>query len=131
MNYFAGELAKKANVNIETLRYYERNNLLKPHHRNSSGYRVFNEENLKRLNFIRKAKDLGFSLKETKELLSLKSSSAKGRERVRLKAISKIKDVKMKIKNLKALETTLNKLINDCENRVISDSCPIIEKVEA
>ncbi len=131
MNYLAGELAKKAKVNVETLRYYERNGLLKPHHRNSSGYRVFTDESLKRLKFIRKAKDLGFSLKETKELFGLKTGSAKSCDRVRLKAISKLKDVEKKIKDLRLMENTLQKLVDDCENRVISDSCPIIETMEA
>ena len=130
MTYLAGELAKQANVNVETLRYYERHGLLKPDYRKSSGYRVFTEESLKRLKFIRQAKDLGFSLKEIKELLGLKTRSVKSCDRVRLKAISKLKEVQEKIKNLIQLENTLNNLIDDCENRVISHCCPIIEKME-
>jgi MerR family copper efflux transcriptional regulator len=70
-DYSIGQLAKRAGVAIDTVRYYERNQLLTPAGRLESGYRRYGDTELKRLRFIRRAKDLGFSLADVKELLSL------------------------------------------------------------
>lgn len=128
--YTAGKLAKAAGVNIQTVRFYDRQGVLKPISRTEGGYRIYNEEGLRQLNFIIHAKELGFSLKEIKELLSLRIRSVKACERVRVRAQDRLKDVQSKIASLKKLEKTLNKLISDCEDRVVSDQCPIIEKLE-
>ncbi len=68
----SGDLAKRANVNTETLRYYEREGLLPEPERTESGYRLYADEDVKRVQFIKRAQELGFSLKEVKELLALK-----------------------------------------------------------
>lgn len=75
--YTAGALAKIAGVNIQTLRFYDREDILKPAFRTDVGYRVYDAESMKRLKFIIQAKELGFSLKEIKDLLSLRVRSAK------------------------------------------------------
>jgi len=125
-----GQLAKAAQVNIQTIRFYEREGILKPSNRLDSGYRVYNDESLKRLHFIRHAKDLGFSLDEIQDLLALRVRSVGRCNQVRTKAEAKLKDVQSKVAHLKKLERTLKKLISDCENRVVSECCPILDKME-
>jgi len=125
-----GELAKRAHVNIQTVRFYEREGFLEPVSRKESGYGIYNEESVKRLTFIRNAKELGFSLKEINELLKLKIRSTAGCARVRAKAADKLGEIQNKIAHLKKLEKTLLSLISDCENRVMSDCCPILDKME-
>ncbi len=129
-NLTIGQLAKAAGVNVQTVRFYEREGILKPQTRLQSGYRVYNEDSLKRLYFIRQAKDLGFSLEEIRSLLSLRVRSANQCDQVRSRAEKKLNDVQQKIRHLKNLERTLKGLISDCQSRVVSDCCPIIEKME-
>lgn len=123
-------LAKAGQVNVQTVRYYEREGILKPVGRRDSGYRIYNEDSLRRLHFIRQAKELGFSLEEIQSLLKLRVRSVEGCTQVRSRAESKLKDVQLKIAQLRKLERNLMGLISDCENRVVSDCCPIIEKME-
>jgi DNA-binding transcriptional MerR regulator len=129
-SYTAGQLAKVANVNIQTVRFYDRQGILKPASRTEAGYRIYDNEGVKRLNFIIQAKELGFSLKEIKEFLELRVQSVQTCDRVRKKTTEKLKDIQNKIAHLKKLEKTFEGLIGDCENRVISDQCPILEKME-
>jgi len=129
-SYTAGQLAKVANVNIQTVRFYDRQGILKPASRTEAGYRIYDKEGVKRLTFIVQAKELGFSLKETKEFLELRVESVQTCDRVRKKTTEKLKDIQNKIAHLKKLEKTFRGLIDNCENRVISDQCPILEKME-
>ena len=129
-SYMAGQLAKAANVNIQTVRFYDRQGILKPASRTEAGYRIYDKEGVKRLNFIIQAKKLGFSLKEIKEFLALRVQSVKACDRVRKKATEKLKDIQNKIAHLKKLEKTFKGLIGDCENRVVTNQCPILEKME-
>ena len=129
-SYMAGQLAKAANVNIQTVRFYDRQGILKPASRTEAGYRIYDKEGVKRLNFIIQAKELGFSLKEIKEFLALRVQSVKACDRVRKKTTEKLKDIQNKIAHLKKLEKTFRGLIGDCENRVVTNQCPILEKME-
>ncbi len=129
-SYTVGQLAKAAKVNAQTIRFYEREGILKPIQRLDSGYRVYNEESLKRLHFIRQAKDLGFRLEEIQSLLNLRVRSVDRCNQVRTKAQQKLQDVQQKIGHLKKLEQTLKALVSDCEQRVVSDCCPILAKME-
>lgn len=128
--YSIGQLAKEASVNTQTIRYYEREGILKPINRSDSGYREYDKDCLKKLRFIIQAKELGFSLKEINELLNLRISSVQKCNQVRRKAEKKYDEVKSKIKSLKFLEKTLKSLIDDCKSHTVSDCCPIIEKLE-
>lgn len=128
--YTIGNLAKAAKVNIQTIRFYERKGILKPIQRRESGYRVYDGDSLRRLSFIRHAKELGFSLKEIQELLNLRVRSVQGCDRVRSKAEKKLQDIQTKIDHLRELEGTLKELIQDCKNRKISDCCPILDRME-
>lgn len=125
-----GELAKKAAVNIQTIRFYERQGILKPVERLESGYRKYDGDSLKRLHFILQAKELGFSLREIQDLLNLRVRSIQACDRVRAKAEQKLEGIKLKIVQLRNLEKTLKELISDCEQRQISDCCPILERME-
>jgi len=128
--YTAGKLAKAVGVNIQTVRFYDRKGVLKPTSRTEAGYRVYDAEGLKRLKFIIQAKELGFSLTEIKDLLSLRVRSVQTCDRVRSKAKAKLEDIQKKIAHLRKLEKTLKNLIGDCENRVVSEQCPILERME-
>ncbi len=125
-----GQLAKAAKVNPQTLRFYERKGILKPTSRLESKYRIYDLASLKRLRFIKQAKSMGFSLDEIQSLLNLRIRSADRCNQVRAKAERKLKDVRERISQLKKLERTLVNLVSDCENRLVSDSCPILEKME-
>jgi len=129
-SYMAGQLAKTADVNIQTVRFYDRQGILKPVSRTEAGYRIYDNEGVKRLNFIIQAKELGFSLKEIKEFLALRVQSVQACDRVRKKTTEKLKDIQNKIAHLKKLEKTFRGLIGDCENRVVTNQCPILEKME-
>jgi Hg(II)-responsive transcriptional regulator len=128
--YTIGQLAKAAHVNPQTLRFYERKGILKPASRLESKYRIYDDESLKRLQFIKQAKSMGFSLEEIQGLLNLRVRSVQRCDQVRAKAESKLNDVRERIAQLRKLESTLMGLITDCEKRVMRDCCPIIEKME-
>lgn len=127
--FTAGRLAKAAAVNIQTVRFYDREGILKPISRTASGYRIYNGEGLKRLKFIIQAKELGFSLNEIRDLLSMRIRSAQACDRVRKKAQDKLSDIQNRIAQLRKLEQTLEGLVRDCKSRLISDRCPILEKM--
>jgi Hg(II)-responsive transcriptional regulator len=126
-----GKLAKQAHVNRETVRYYERRRLLLRPSRSVSGYRVFPEEALKRLKFIRHAKLLGFSLEEIKELLELRLSSADACDRVRKSTELKIADIERKIQALDEMKRVLSRLVKACSRRQPTEECPILDSLEA
>lgn len=94
-----GRLAKQAGVNLETVRYYERRGLLPRPPRSASGYRLFPAEAARRLRFIRRAQELGFSLKEIRELLSLRVSRTTTSAVIRTRAEAKVADIEAKIRS--------------------------------
>ncbi len=126
MELTIGSLAKKAKLNLETLRYYERRGLLKPVRRTASAYRLYDEESFKRLNFIRQAQGLGFSLKEILELLSLEALSPRACGKVLVKAKAKALQIREKREALKRMKDTLNRLIENCRCGKTSGSCPVL-----
>jgi MerR family mercuric resistance operon transcriptional regulator len=122
-----GHLAKDAGVNVETVRYYERRGLLPSPPRSVSGYRLFLTEALRRLRFIRRAQELGFSLGEIRELLLLRVSRATTSGNIRARAASKIADIEAKIKTLDSMKKTLRKLTTVCDGCAPLAKCPILE----
>src|SRR5258707_838951 len=125
-----GHLAREAGVNLETVRYYERRGLLPRPPRSASGYRLFSSDAARRLRFIRRAQELGFSLAEIQELLSLRMSpKAKGSD-VQKRAEAKIVDIKAKIKSLEAMEKTLRNLTKLCAGCGPISECPILESLD-
>jgi len=125
-----GHLAREAGVNLETVRYYERQGLLAKPPRSASGYRLFPSDAARRLRFIRRARELGFSLKEIRELLSLRVSRRTTSADIRTRAEAKIVDIEAKIKSLESMEKTLRKLTRVCDGCSPVAQCPIIESLD-
>jgi Hg(II)-responsive transcriptional regulator len=126
-----GQLAKEARVNRETVRYYERQRLLQRPLRSIGGYRVFSDEAVKRLLFIRHAKMLGFSLEEIRELLALQVHSVGSCDRVRARAQIKITEIGRKIDSLEQMKRVLSELVSACKGRRKTNECPILDSLEA
>lgn len=128
--YTTGQLAKKAGVNVETIRYYERRGLLPEPRRSESGYRQYSDETVRRVQFIIHAKELGFSLREIHELLSLRHDPGTPCSEVRNRARSKIEDIEAKIKTLRKMKKALVKLTDGCRGKGPLKECPILESLE-
>lgn len=125
-----GELAKQAGVNVETLRFYEREGLLAEPPRRASGYREYPPDTVQRIRFIQRAKELGFTLREIKGLLELRVDPDTTCADLKVQAAEKIVDVKQKISDLKKIERALNKLMNTCRGTGPIDVCPILQHLE-
>jgi MerR family mercuric resistance operon transcriptional regulator len=111
---------------VETVRYYEQRGLLKQP-RKSGGWRRYDDEALRVLRFVKRAQELGFSLDEVHELLSLRASkSTRTCARVRSAAETKLADVEAKIRDLEAIRRTLRELATTCPNEGTADACPIL-----
>ena len=122
-----GKLARASRVNIETIRFYERKGLLPNPPRSESGYRQFPEETLERVRFIRNAKELGFTLKEISELLSLRLVPNSTCEDVKKKAREKMREVEAKIKHLELIKTALSDLTAMCSKGPPASECHFLE----
>lgn len=125
-----GRLAKEAGVNLETVRFYERRGLLPRPPRSASGYRHFPADTARRLRFIRRAQELGFSLKEIGELLSLRVSRRTTSAAIRARAEAKIADIEAKIRTLESMKRTLQKLTKVCDGCAPVAKCPILESLD-
>ncbi len=121
------ELAKKAGVNKETIRFYEKKGLLQDPVRTDGGYRQYLQKDLERLVFISNAKELGFSLAEIKELLAIADGDIYKCSDVRQIAESKLNYISNQMKYLRKLKTTLTKLVTECQQAKTIKYCPIIE----
>lgn len=119
-----GLLAKRAGVSIDTVRYYEKNGLLSPQTRLASGYRRYSEFQLARLRFIRRAQDLGFTLKDIRELLGL--SKQRDVARVKRAAERKLAEVEQKISALQRIRSGLAGLVAACPGNGPANECPIL-----
>ena len=128
---FVGQLAGEAGINVETIRYYEKLKLLPKPKRKESRYRIYDDTDLKRLLFIKRAKELGFTLKEIRGLFDLRIDSEAKCGDVKHLTEHKLKDVDNRIRDLKKIRNVLVKLINQCVNEeVSSDECPILEAID-
>lgn len=121
-----GKLAAKAGVGIDTVRFYERNGLLPKPDRTASGYRLYGPDEAARLQFIRRAKTLGFTLEEIRELLALNDGSGR-RSSVRGITERRLADIEEKLAELQRLRKTLRHLLHECHGDGSLKGCPIIE----
>ncbi len=126
-----GEMAERGGVNRQTIRYYERERLLPEPPRLPSGYRMFPESAVRRVRFIKRAQELGFSLAEIRELLSLQLDPAGSRVEVRALAEAKISDIEGKIRNLESMRKVLSRLTSHCSGCAPTTNCPILESIES
>lgn len=121
-----GKVAKKALVNIETIRYYERQGLIPLPPRRESGYRQYPEDTVDRVRFIKRAQELGFSLKEVAELLSLRVGPDATCGDVKKLADVKIAEIDGKIRTLERMKDALTRLVETCEESRQAEECPIL-----
>ncbi len=126
-----GQLAQRAEVNIDTVRYYEREGLLPKPERLSSGYRIYGEGDVKRLRFVRRAKALGLTLPEIRDLLELSRSRDDDMTAMKAVALDKIVDVKARISELERLRIALEGLIESCPGHGALEQCPILNALSA
>lgn len=123
------KLARAADVNIETLRYYEKRGLLPEPPRRPSGYRVYPEATVDRLRFIKGAQTLGFTLDEIRDLLDMRIDTQANRADVRRRAAEKVADIQEKIKALQGMEEALQHLIGQCHGSGSTADCPILDAI--
>ena len=126
-----GQLAKQADVHVETIRYYEREGLIPEPPRRDSGYRQYSPDFVTRIQFIKRAKTLGFSLKEIAELLALRVEPNTACDEVRNRAEKKMGDIEAKIQTLARMKQVLDQLVVACNQRELTDECPILATLEA
>ena len=125
-----GKVAGLTEVGIETIRFYERQGLIDQPPRKSSGYRQYPTDTVERVRFIRRAKQLGFSLKEIKELLSLRIDPDTTCGDIRDRALIKIGDIESKMKTLQRMKQSLKELALACDGQGSVSECPILEAME-
>ena len=126
-----GEVAECGGVNLQTIRYYEREGLLPKPPRLASGYRMFPDTAVRRVRFIKRAQELGFSLAEIRELLSLRENAGAGAQDMRERAKAKIADIEEKIRALRAMKDALNRLAERCPGCGPLSDCPILDALDA
>lgn len=126
-----GEVADRAGVNLQTIRYYEREGLLPEPPRLASGYRMFPQDAVRRVRFIKRAQELGFTLSEIKELLALRVDQQRGSANVRILAQAKITDIDQKIRTLQSMKRVLKQLADRCPGCGPPSECPILESFDA
>ena len=127
-----GKVAKLAEVSIDTVRYYEREGLLSPTQKSGAGYRLYNDEAVRRLHFIKHAQHCGLALSEIRQLLELKRQDDSCCEDVRSLVIQKKLQLEHKIKSLKAMSRALSDLIDmGTDDAKPLDACPILTALEA
>jgi MerR family copper efflux transcriptional regulator len=122
-----GRIAQSAGVAIDTIRFYEREGLLPPPRRRPSGYREYDQAAVSRLRFIRRAKDLGFTLEEIRELLALSADRHGGVEGVKERAAARLKAIDERIAELQRVRDGLSELVEACPGHGSPDDCPILK----
>ena len=125
-----GEVARKCRVNLETIRYYERQGLLPKPARLPSGYRAFSSDAVRRIRFIKRSQQLGFSLKEIKELLALRISPRSRCADVRTRTEAKIAEIDQKMRSLLAMKQALERLVSACTGDGPVNECPTLESLD-
>lgn len=126
-----GKVANLTDVGVETIRFYEREGLLASPPRTESGYRSFPKDTVARIRFIKRAKDLGFSLKEIRDLLSLRAKPSGNCAKVQHHAMEKIEDINRRISSLKAMRRALEDLVAECSGTGPQTNCPILNALDA
>ncbi|MEX0771499.1 MAG: MerR family transcriptional regulator [Balneolaceae bacterium] len=125
-----GEVASRANVNKETVRYYEKRELIPEPDRRRSGYRIFTQRHIDQIRFIKRAQELGFTLSEIKELLELRMDEDTTCSEIKSEAQEKYRNVTEKIEDLQRIKKTLLELIDSCAGDGPKGECPILGALE-
>ncbi len=125
-----GAVARQAGVGVETIRYYEREGLLPAPERSAAGYRLYTAEAVSQLQFILRAKTLGFTLKEIESLQALQFDRTASRADVRQQVRHKVQEMEAKIADLQRMRAELLSLIQECHGEGIAAECPIITALQ-
>jgi MerR family transcriptional regulator, mercuric resistance operon regulatory protein len=125
-----GALSERSGVNVETIRYYERVGLLQKPPRSTGGYRLYQMTDADRLCFIRRARDLGFSLDEIRHLLDLVDQKSRSCRRVHDIGALHLADVRAKIRDLRRMERVLATMVKSCAQGTMP-TCPLLESLGA
>lgn len=123
-----GTLARQSGVKLETIRYYERVGLLAAPRRSAAGYRRYHGEAVGRLRFVRRARELGFSIAEVRRLLALADQRSRSCRRVHDIAAAHLEDVRHKLADLQRLEALLSEMVGSCARGTMPD-CPLLESL--
>ena len=121
-----GALASRSGVNSETVRYYEKIGLMPDPTRSSGGHRVYEQEHVRRLSFIRRTRELGFTLREVRGLLALVDGGDYTCAEVRDRTLAHLDDVATKIRDLQKMQRTLKSISSKCDGGLVPD-CPIVD----
>jgi MerR family mercuric resistance operon transcriptional regulator len=127
--YTIGQVASYSSVTVDTVRIYERQGLIEIPERRSNGYRHYSKKSVSRINFIKWAQALGFSLKEIKELLAISRPSTHACEEVRHRLEFKLNAVERELKKLLRLKGALGSVLQTC-NKTLGEHCPVLEALE-
>ncbi len=125
-----GELAKRAEVRIDTVRYYERQGLLPTPQRRPSGYRLYSSDDVARLRFVRRAKALGFTLNEVTELLALSDHREVDMAVMKAAAVRKLADVDSRLDDITRIRDGLRALVDSCPGHGSLAQCPILSALQ-
>lgn len=126
-----GQVAQGAGVGVETVRFYERKGLIQEPPRRASGYRQYPEDVIPRIRFIRRAGELGFSLKEIQEFLELRAESKARSGAVRDRTEAKVREIEGRIADLESIKSVLAGLTARCGGSSPIGECPILAALEA
>jgi MerR family copper efflux transcriptional regulator len=129
-----GKLARETGLTVDAIRFYEKQQLLKPAARSEGGFRLFSEHDLEQIQFIRRAQQLGFSLGEIRELLLLQGERVEACPHVRDMLASKLEAVRQRILELRKMESQLAADLKRCERRLLAcmenhEPCPVLEEI--
>src|SRR5688500_1001780 len=127
MSLSIGGLAHAAGVGVQTIRFYEREGLIEAPPRKASGYRIYPEDATVRIRFIRRAQELGFTLREIRELIALQTDASADCDDVRAVAVAKVAEVERKIADLTSMKAELKNLIGSCDCAGSARQCGIME----
>lgn len=124
-----GKLSKMAGVTNDTVRFYERYGLIDPVSRSASNYRLYREEDAARLRFIKRAKELGFSLNEIKDLLAISQDPNATKADIKDRTEQKAEDIRQKIHDLSRILSALEHLVETCDGHGSAKECPILKSL--
>jgi len=126
-----GKVAKQAGITVEAIRFYEKKGLIESPKRNESGYRDYPEDAIQLVSFIKRAKELGFSLKEIKNLMPLRYTPGTTCSDVKNQTMEKIADIDRKVDDLLKIKEALKELVSICPGKGPLKHCTIMEALES
>lgn len=125
--YRIGEISRKLELSVDTLRYYEKIGLLPPVARNAAQIRMYTDQDICRLRFIRRSQKMNFSLAEISELLHFRDDPVAAKPYIRKLVLTKLSEIDRQLEALQALRNELQPLVSQCEEQM--DCCPIIDNI--